>query len=629
MAYSGLSQFIKVLDESGELLRVQTFVDPYLEITELTDRISKTADGGKALLFENTGTSFPVLINAFGSKKRIALALGLDDLEEVGEEIVGLIGKVTAPRENILQKLSLLPLLSKISSWMPGKVSGRANCQDVVLKPGDLTRLPVLTCWPHDGGPFVTLPMVITKDPETGNRNVGMYRLQVFGANLTGMHWHKHKTGARHFDKYKALDKKMPIAVALGGDPSFIYAATAPLPENMDEFILAGFLRKKRVDMVQAITQDIQVPADADIIIEGYVDPKEAFIKEGPFGDHTGFYSLEDMYPKFHVTCITHRRNAVYPATIVGIPPQEDAYIGMATERIFLSPMKMSVAPEILDIALPPEGVAHNLILVQIKKDYAGQAVKVANALWGAGQMMFNKIAVITTEQLDTSKYLEFLQKTMVRFNPKKDIYFGYGPLDVLDHASDEPAEGGKMCIDLTSEIEPGKVETFFFPETDMMKKHAQIVHVNDQLMKKNVPILFLTLKQDKYQNHRAVLFDIFSEPGNSLPKIIIIFDEKVHTSEISLLVWLSLSNIDPARDCYIEDFNNHAILVVDASSKYHKKEFKREWPNIVSSSAETIEKVDKRWDEYKIGEFIPSPSNSIKPLIPNRGATVEKNNTV
>ena len=412
MAYSGLSQFIKVLDESGELLRVQTFVDPYLEIAEVTDRISKTADGGKALLFENTGTSFPLLINAFGSKKRMALALSVSELEQVGEEIQGLIGKITTPRKNILQKLSLLPLLSKISSWMPGKVSGRAHCQDVVLKPGDLTRLPVLTCWPHDGGPFVTLPMVITKDPDTGNRNVGMYRMQVFDSNLTGMHWHKHKTGARHFDKYKTLGRKMPIAVALGGDPAFIYAATAPLPENMDEFILAGFLRKKRVNMVNAITQDIQVPADADIIIEGYVDPKDDFIKEGPFGDHTGFYSLEDMYPKFHVTCITHRRNAVYPATIVGVPPQEDTYIGMATERIFLSPMKMSVAPEIVDIALPPEGVAHNLIMVQIKKDYPGQAVKVANALWGAGQMMFNKIAVIITEPLDNSKYLEFLQKT-------------------------------------------------------------------------------------------------------------------------------------------------------------------------------------------------------------------------
>ncbi len=629
MAYSGLSQFVNILEESGELLRIQTFVDPYLEIAEITDRISKTPNGGKALLFENTGTSFPLLINAFGSKKRMALALGLDDLDQVGEEIQGLIGKITTPRENILQKLSLLPLLSKISSWMPGKVSGRANCQDVVLKPGDLAGLPVLTCWPHDGGPFVTLPMVITKDPETGNRNVGMYRLQVFGSNITGMHWHKHKTGARHFDKYKGLGRKMPVAVALGGDPSFIYAATAPLPENMDEFILAGFLRKKRVEMVQAITQDLQVPADADIIIEGYVDPQEPFVKEGPFGDHTGFYSLEDMYPKFHITCITHRRNAIYPATIVGIPPQEDAYIGMATERIFLSPMKMSVAPEIIDIALPPEGVAHNLTIVQIKKDYPGQAVKVANALWGAGQMMFNKIAVITTEQLDNSRYLEFLQKTMVGFNPKKDIYFGYGPLDVLDHASNEPAEGGKMCIDLTSERESGKVEKYIFSGNERMKKHEQIVHANDQLMKRNVPILFLTLKQDIYQNHRAMLFDIFSEPGNLPPKIIIVFDEQVRISDISLLVWLCLSNIDPGRDCHIEDFNGHAVLVVDATSKYHKKEFKRDWPNIVASSTEIIEKVDNRWNEYQIGEFVPSPSNNIKSLVPNPGATVKKNNTV
>ena len=381
MSYSGLKDFVLLLEQENELIRVHPRVDSMLEITEITDRISKSPGGGKALLFENNGTAFPLLINAFGSETRICLALGQSSLDQTGTELEDLFKQLGGPAGNLLDKLRLLPLLSKIASWMPKHKSGRGKCQEVVMEHPDLSKLPVLTCWPADGGPFITLPGVITRDPETGIRNVGMYRMQVFGPDTTGMHWHKHKTGARHYQGYKKLGKRMPVSVALGGDPAYTYAATAPLPDQIDEYMLAGFLRKRKVELVRCLTNDLDVPEDADFVIEGYVDPSEELVWEGPFGDHTGFYSLADWYPRFHVTCITHRKGAIYPATIVGIPPQEDAYIGLATEKIFLVPMKMTLVPELKDLYLPPQGVAHNLTLARIEKNYAGQALKTMNAM--------------------------------------------------------------------------------------------------------------------------------------------------------------------------------------------------------------------------------------------------------
>ena len=320
----------------------------------------------------------------------------------------------------------------------------------------DMSKLPVLTCWPADGGPFVTLPAVHTVDPETGAPNVGMYRMQVFEKNLTGMHWHRHKTGANHYEKYKKAGKKMPVAVALGGDPVYTYAATAPMPENVDEYLLAGFLRKKSVKLVKCLTNDLYVPEDADFIIEGFVDPAEDFIWEGPFGDHTGFYSLADWYPRFHVTCITHKKDAVYPATIVGVPPQEDAYIGLATERIFLSPIRMAMVPELKDMTLPVAGVAHNFTVVKIEKNYPGQAVKVMHSLWGAGQMMFNKVLVVVDEEVDIHNHESIFKVFAERFQPDHSLQFSKGPLDVLDHSSSKFAFGSKLGIDLTAH--PGEM---------------------------------------------------------------------------------------------------------------------------------------------------------------------------
>ena len=374
MAYKTLSHFISALESAGELVRIKTFVSPHLEITEITDRVSK--NNGKALLFENTGTAFPVLINAFGSEKRMCMALGVENLDKAGEELAELLKEFTGPKETLIEKLRVLPALKEISSWLPRLVKRKGSCQEVIMDPPDLTKLPVLTCWPADGGPFITLPVVHTKDPVTGNRNQGMYRMQVYGPALTGMHWHRHKGSAHHFSKYRELGKKMPVTVTLGGDPAYTYAATAPLPENVDENMLSGFLRKKNVDLVRCLTNDLEVPSDVDFVIEGFVDPEEEFLLEGPFGDHTGFYSLADFYPCFHITCITHRKKAVYPATIVGIPPMEDSWLGKATERLFLFPLKLVAVPEIKDINMPAAGVFHNIVITKIEKSFPGQGLK-------------------------------------------------------------------------------------------------------------------------------------------------------------------------------------------------------------------------------------------------------------
>lgn len=351
--YRNLAEYVAALEKAGELVRISVPVDPVLEIAELTDRQAKQPGGGKALLFENTETGFPVLTNMMGSERRICMALGVERLSEVGERIEALLADAMRPKAGWMDKLKMLPLLKEVSAWMPRSVSRRrGECQQVVRRgdEADLSELPVLKCWPHDGGRFVTLPLVHTVDPETGVRNVGMYRMQVFDSRTTGMHWHRHKTGERHYRQYEKWGERMPVAVCLGGDPVYTYCATAPLPDGIDEYMLAGFLRRRPVELVKCLTCDLRVPGDCDFVIEGYVDPAEPKAVEGDFGDHTGFYSLKDLYPRFHVTCITHRRDAVWPATLVGIPPMEDAYIQLATERIFLAPIRLAVAPEVVDL---------------------------------------------------------------------------------------------------------------------------------------------------------------------------------------------------------------------------------------------------------------------------------------
>ena len=449
--YRNLWEYVAALERAGELVRVAAEVDPVLEIAELTDRESKRPGGGRALLFERTGTSFPVLTNMMGSDRRIALALGVESLDDLTRRIESLFSELTAPKTSLSDKLRMLPLLERMSRWLPRNRRGRGACQQVV-RTGDevrLSELPVLKCWPFDGGRFVTFPLVHTVDPESGVRNVGMYRMQVFSERSTGMHWHVHKTGEKHYRAYRRLGRRMPVAVCLGGDPAYAYAATAPMPDDLDEYLLAGFLRGRPVELVRCLTCDLRVPADCDFVIEGYVDPSEEKAVEGPFGDHTGFYSLEDLYPVFHVTAITRRRDAVYPATIVGVPPQEDAYIAKATERIFLAPIRRAMLPEADDLWMPWQGVAHNIAVANIRTAYPGQGLKTASSLWGAGQMMFNKFLLVVSTP-DDVRQAGVLASLLRRVRLPEQALLSRGPLDVLDHASPQAGLGGKMAVDLT-----------------------------------------------------------------------------------------------------------------------------------------------------------------------------------
>ncbi len=445
MGYRDLREFIAVLEQKGLLKRVKVEVDPVLEIAEINDRVVKA--GGPAILFENPkGARCPCVVNLFGSFERMRLALGVDDLDRIGAEILEFL-EPEIPT-NLIEKLKTLPKLKRLSDFLPKYVKN-GPCKEVIIKDNpSLDIFPILKTWPQDGGRFITLPMVFTKDPETGERNCGMYRMQVYDSRTTGMHWHMHKDGARHYRKAERLGRRLEVAVAIGADPATMYSATAPLPPGIDEMLFAGFLRKSPVEMVRCETVDLEVPANAEIVLEGYCEPGERRT-EGPFGDHTGYYSLQDEFPVFHITCITHRRDPVYPATIVGKPPMEDCFIAKATERIFL-PLLRKQLPEVVDMNLPVEGVFHNIAIVSIDKQYPGHPRKVMYALWGMGQMSFTKMIVVVDSWVNVQDPSEVVWRIGNNVDPKRDVVIVEGPLDVLEHASSIPAYGGKMGIDAT-----------------------------------------------------------------------------------------------------------------------------------------------------------------------------------
>ncbi len=616
MAYSGLADFISDLEKNGELHRIRTFVDPLLEITEVTDRITKA--GGKALLFENNGTHFPVLINAFGSDRRMAMALGKKELSDAGNDIEQIFNLVTKTPAGIFEKLLALPRLFKTAGYMPSRKKTKGACQQVIYKNPDLGVLPVLKCWPHDGGRFVTLPMVHTVNPFTGKPNVGMYRMQILNSNTTGMHWQRHKTGAGHFEAWKKAGRKMPVSVTLGGDPVYAYCATAPLPENISEYILAGFLRKKKVTLVKCITNDLYVPCDADIVIEGYVDPSEKLVTEGPFGDHTGFYSLADRYPAFHVTCITHSEKAVYPATIVGIPPQEDAWLTKATEKIFLSPVRLAIQPEVVDFHMPEAGVAHNLVIVKIDKNFPGQGMKVISSLSGAGQMMFTKYLVVVSGNVNIRNYKELIRNILANTDFKSDIVFTHGPLDVLDHSSDSFTFGGKAGIDATVKL-PEELASDKKISDELKAgdpdKFAEWLNVpfikasNTRLLEEGIRILVLAVNpsEDPDCIERTIeLLQRKESPG--IIRIVIVVDHTVDTDDIFTAAWQMLGNTDPVRDHFM--ISQDTILFDGTIKFYRKGGFPRRWPDIVCSDEVTIEKVDKIWDLLGFDGFISSPSS-------------------
>ncbi|KAF0177467.1 MAG: 3-octaprenyl-4-hydroxybenzoate carboxy-lyase UbiD [Limisphaerales bacterium] len=486
MAFDSFRDWVHTLDRAGELRRISKPVATELEITELADREMKSPGGGKALLIEKPTVNgvvspFPVAINTLGSHKRMAMSMGANSVDEAAAELGSLLKAKppTSLRETMRllgQAMDLRHAKPKIVKDGPCKEvihkfdapstrsdpwpkaadiqSAISNRQSAMASP-TLLNLPILKCWPLDGGRFITLPCVVTKDPDTGERNVGMYRIQIYDDRTTGMHWQLQKVGARHGRRYYETGTRMPVAIFLGGDPVFTFAATAPLPDGLDEFLLAGYLRKKSIELVKCETNDLEVPANADFVIEGYVDPTEPLRDEGPFGDHTGYYTLPEPYPVFHVTAITHRKDAVYPATIVGIPPMEDFYIGGASVKLFLPIFKMNF-PEIVDIALPAEGVFHNLVFVSIRKTYPMQAYKIMHGLWGMGQMMFTKYIVVVDDDVDVHNTSEVLFRLCANTDPQRDSIFTKGPSDVLDHATSEIASGSKLGIDATKKL-PGE----------------------------------------------------------------------------------------------------------------------------------------------------------------------------
>jgi 4-hydroxy-3-polyprenylbenzoate decarboxylase len=493
MAYDDLRDWIKTLEDHGELKRIRAEVSPELEITEITDRVSKS--GGPALLFENIKghPGHQVFINQFGSERRMAMALGVNSLDEIANRINALLN-LKAP-EGFLDKLKMLPQLGELTNVFPKTVSSKnAPCKEVIRRDHiDLNYFPILKCWPHDGGRFITLPCVVTRDPRSGKRNIGMYRMQVYDGQTTGMHWQRQKVAAEHYRNAirasvsqnssesplhamvaamaesaggsvaipdgpigglpqialgNLRGSRLEVAVAIGTDPATTFAAIVPAPPEVEEYLIAGFLRGAPVEIVQCETVDLQVPARAEIVLEGYVELGE-LRPEGPFGDHTGFYTLADLYPVFHLTCITHRKNPIYAATIVGKPPMEDAWMGKAVERIFLPAMRMQI-PELVDIHLPVEAVFHNLMLVSIRKSYPGQARKVMNAIWSLGQAMFTKIIIVVDEDCDVQNIPEVVLRVANNIDPERDIQFTLGPIDSLDHASRLPNYGSKMGIDAT-----------------------------------------------------------------------------------------------------------------------------------------------------------------------------------
>lgn len=475
MAYTDLRDFISALERQGELRRIPFEVDPVLEITEFADRAVKA--GGPALLFEKPkGSSVPVFINGFASMRRMEIALEVDSVEQVARRISDYL-EMRMP-QGLIGKLKMLPKLAEMGSFFPQTVSS-GPCKEVIRKQDfSLFEFPILQCWPKDGGRFITLPLVFTRNPETGKRNCGMYRMQVYDERTTGMHWQTHKQGAEHFRRMRAAGAtRMDVAVAIGSDPATMYSAILPLPPDLDEMMIAGFLRGKPVEMVKCETCDLEVPANAEIVLEGYVDLDE-LRTEGPFGDHTGFYSLEDLYPVFHVTCITQRRSPIYATTIVGPPPMEDYFMGKAIERIFLPLMRLQL-PEVRDICMPAEGVFHNLILVSIRKSYPLHARKVMHAIWGLGQAMFSKCIVVVDEDVDVQNPREVAWRALNNIDPQRDIEFVLGPVDSLDHASRLPNYGSKMGIDATRKWPE---EGFTRPWPDVIQMTPEVKRRVDEL---------------------------------------------------------------------------------------------------------------------------------------------------
>lgn len=595
--YKNLQAYLADLERRGELVRVREPVSAELEITEIADRLVKRE--GPAVLFERVeGKDFPLAIGLYGTAPRTARALGVPHLDALAEKVAKLLD-INPGKGGLKAVFSLLPKLGELKGFFPRRVL-RAPVQEVVLKGDavDLSRLPVLKCWPLDGGPFITLPLVITKDPAAppggaGELNLGMYRMQVLDKQSTAMHWQLHKVGRRHFDTAKRLGKRLEVAVALGGDPILTYAATAPIPPipGVNEFNLAGFLRGAPLELARGITVDLPVPAEAEFILEGYIDPAEDLVVEGPFGDHTGFYTLEDLYPRFHVTAITHRKNAVYPATIVGRPPMEDAYLIEASERLFL-PAARLILPEIADYHMPPAGIAHNWVNVAIEKRYPGQAYKVAGGLLGLGQMMFAKVMVVLDKGQALKPGFPALLEALQHALPGRDTLVFRGPMDVLDHSSRAVGYGGKLIIDGTTKLEEEGGEVPFTPLA-----HRDLPALPGVRQAQWPGVWAATLEKTRAGQAKALAEKLLATPHSRGIRLLLLTDADTRLEPDELL-WAVLNNIDPERDSWVMEGASGPVLVLDGTRKLAEEGFAREWPQKITMSPDVVRRVDERWEK-------------------------------
>jgi 4-hydroxy-3-polyprenylbenzoate decarboxylase len=608
-AYRNLQDFVAALERAGELLRVTAPVSAHLEITHITDLASKNPGGGPALLFENVkGSAFPVLTNAFGSERRICLAFGVPDLDTLAARLRRFIEM--DPPKSLRDGLKLLPLALDLLHFFPRKQS-QAPCQEVVLTGDavDLTRLPILHCWPDDGGPFVTLPVVITRSLKTGRRNAGMYRLQVYDRNTTGMHWHIHKDGSHYFREYREAGRRMPVAVAIGTDPATTFAATAPLPRGIDEMLLAGFIRRKPVPMVRCRTVDLEVPAEAEFVLEGYVDPEERRI-EGPFGDHTGYYSLVDEYPVFHVTAITHRRHPIYAATIVGRPPMEDCYLAKATERIFL-PLLNAVLPEVRDYWLPWEGVFHNITVLSIAKEYPGHARRIMSALWGQGQMSFCKALVVMDRDVDLKDPGKVFATLLNTVDLESDVYISEGVLDVLDHSAPAPLFGAKVGIDATRRMSSERereLATATAVEPDPATINSALQAISDRISGFHAPVLntrhrllLINLRKDGTISGRELATPLLTHPELAAFSIVALYDDHIELRDGSLVLWKVFNNVDPKRDM----IRLQGRMLIDATKKGTEDGHDRPWPDDIVMDSAVVERVTRRASELGIESLL------------------------
>lgn len=588
MAYKDLQAFLKKLEAEDELIYINEQVSRDLEITEISDRVMKANEKNKAIIFTNVeGCDYPVCINIFGSDKRMCMALEVENLNDIGDGIKDFIDLQNY--KGIFNQIMALPKLARLYFSFPSKFKiGTPPCQQVIDDVVDLNRIPILKCWPQDGGRFFTMPLVFTKDPETGTQNVGMYRMQVYDQKTTGMHWHLHKDGKEIYEKYRKLGiKKMPVSVVVGSDPATIYSATAPLPKMIDETMLSSYLRKRPLKLVKSITNDIYIPANSEFVFEGYVDIDEEYRLEGPFGDHTGYYSLADMYPIFHIEKITHKKNPIFDVTIVGMPPMEDCYLSLATERIFLPLLSLTV-PEIKEMHLPFEAVFHNGALLRVESSYPKHASKIVNAMWGMGQMMYQKLMVVYDQQINLRDYKLCFETFMRNTDFTEDILITEGPLDALDHSSKNKYHGARVGFDSTKKTE----DKLFGLDSSLQIKlnhRFKTIKIDDKYaaiaiqIDKNTP--------DDIQN---IIATIKTSSDLSQIKLVVVVDQYTDITSFSYIAWRLFNNIDANRDFTL----NGQQLIIDATRKLPIENGGRDWPDDIVMDREIIDLVTAKFGD-------------------------------